>query len=40
MRLPTFYEQNLIPNWGTCLFATTLSDENHVLVITEKACFN
>ena len=26
MRLPTFYEQNLIPNWGKVLLVRLLSD--------------
>ena len=26
MRLPTFYEQNLIPNWGNISVSTSVED--------------
>ena len=33
MRLPTFYEQNLIPNWGNTLFMGTKKDKRYACLL-------
>ena len=33
MRLPTFYEQNLIPNWGDTSFMGTKKDKRYACLL-------
>ena len=33
MRLPTFYEQNLIPNWGNTSFIGTKKDKRYACLL-------